>query len=289
MLPPPWSLIKMCWERRRASAGRFVLILLGLERWRRRRLLAAIEEGQLRDGDVVFRLGDARVLWGFFPLSRFIARATGSRFSHTGVVAVERGEPVVYDCAATGIQRRPFAFWMQDNIGAFGLKRLKPEQRHRIPGALAYCRRVFEAQVPFDRGFRPDDDRLYCTELVEKAFRSAGLPLSEPVRIGDWKNLGQFPLTTAIDPRRVGLGAGRPDHARSARVRAGRRPPGALGIALAGDGGGHRAHPGPRHGASHARRVRRARRRLDAPLCRARTAVVRPDRPRAARAGAALR
>ena len=150
----------------------------------------------LRDGDVVFRLGDTRVLWGFFPLSRCIARATGSRFSHTGVVAVERGEPVVYDCAAVGIQRRPFGSWMQDNIGAFGVKRLKPEQRRHIPGALVYCRRVFEAQVPFDRGFKLDDDRLYCVELVEKAFRSAGLPLSEPVRIGDWKNLGQFPLTT---------------------------------------------------------------------------------------------
>jgi hypothetical protein len=152
---------------------------------------------QLRDGDVVFRLGDVRILWGVFPLSQFIARATGSRFSHTGVVAVEDGEPVVYDCAAAGIQRQPFAVWVQDNIGAFGVKRLKPERRVHISGALAFCRRVFEAQVPFDRGFRLDDDRLYCAELVEKAFRSTGLPLSEPVRIGDWKNLGQFPLTTA--------------------------------------------------------------------------------------------
>ena len=56
--------------------------------------------------------------------------------------------------------------------------------------------RAFEAQIPFDRGFKLDDDRLYCAELVEKAFRSAGLPLSEPVPIGDWKNLGQFPLTS---------------------------------------------------------------------------------------------
>jgi len=151
----------------------------------------------LRDGDVVFRLGDVRVLSGVFPLSRFIARATGSRFSHAGLVAVEHGEPVVYDCAASGIQCRPFAYWVQDNIGAFGVKRLKPEQRNRIPGALSYCRRVFEAQVPFDRGFKLDDERLYCVELVEKSFRAAGLPLSEPVRIGDWKNLGQFPLTTA--------------------------------------------------------------------------------------------
>ena len=200
----------------------------------------------LRDGDVVFRLGDVRVLWGFFPLSRFIARATGSRFSHAGLVAVEHGEPVVYDCAAAGIQRQPFAYWMQDNIGAFGVKRLKPERRGHIPGALVYCRRVFEAQIPFDRGFKLDDDRLYCVELVEKAFRSAGLPLSEPVQIGDWKNLGQFPLTSVAFLCRVGLPAGRPDHARPARVRAGRRPPGALGIALAGDGGRHQSPPRPR-------------------------------------------
>src|SRR4051812_14490568 len=37
---------------------------------------------QLRDGDLVFRLGDARTLRGFFPLSWYIARATGSRYSH---------------------------------------------------------------------------------------------------------------------------------------------------------------------------------------------------------------
>ena len=44
----------------------------------------------LRDGDIVFRLGDARTLGGCFPLSWFIATATGSRYSHTGIVA-DRG------------------------------------------------------------------------------------------------------------------------------------------------------------------------------------------------------
>ena len=42
----------------------------------------------LRQGDIVFRLGDARVVRGMVPLSRFIARATGSPFSHTGIVAI---------------------------------------------------------------------------------------------------------------------------------------------------------------------------------------------------------
>jgi hypothetical protein len=150
----------------------------------------------LRDGDLVFRLGDTRILWGYFPLSWFIARATGSRFSHVGVVAVEQDGPVVYDCAATGIQRQPFAIWIGENLGAFGVKRLKLDQRAHIAGALDFCRRAFEAQVPFDFEFSLDDEKLYCIEMVEKAFRSHGLPLSEPVRIGDWENISQFPLSS---------------------------------------------------------------------------------------------
>ena len=57
----------------------------------------------LREGDIVFRMGDARTLQGMFPLSLFIAKATGSVFSHTGIVAIEEGSPVVYDCSSSGI------------------------------------------------------------------------------------------------------------------------------------------------------------------------------------------
>ena len=147
----------------------------------------------LRDGDIVFRLGDARAIRGLLPLSRFIARATGSPFSHTGIVAIENELPVVYDCSSAGIQRQPFEVWMLDCIGPMGVKRLKSEQRGRIPGVLAFCRAAFERQVPFDYGFRMDDDEFYCLELTEKAFRSQGLALSEPVRIGDWEYLSNFP------------------------------------------------------------------------------------------------
>jgi hypothetical protein len=61
----------------------------------------------LRLGDIGFRLGDARVVRGMVPLRQFIARATGSPFSHTGIVAIEGGSPVVYDCSLAGLQRQP--------------------------------------------------------------------------------------------------------------------------------------------------------------------------------------
>ncbi len=159
----------------------------------------------LRHGDIAFRLGDARVVRGMVPLSRFIARATGSPFSHTGIVAIEDGSPVVYDCSSAGVQRQPFEVWMLDSLGPLGVKRLKLEHRERIAGVIGYCRGAYERQVPFDNGFRMDDDSLYCLELTEKAFRSEGLPLSEPVRIGDWAYLANFPLTALLIPPVTGL------------------------------------------------------------------------------------
>jgi hypothetical protein len=143
-------------------------------------------------------------------LSRFIARATGSPFSHTGIVAIEDGSPVVYDCSSPGVQRQPFEVWMLDSMGPLGVKRLKPEHRGRIAGVIHYCRQVFERQVPFDAGFRMENDSLYCLELTEKAFRSQGLALSEPVRIGDWEYLASFPLTAFLIPPISGLVLDRP-------------------------------------------------------------------------------
>ena len=89
---------------------------------------------------------------------------------------------------------------MLDCVGAMGVKRLKPEHRRHIPGVIGYCRKVFEQQVPFDYEFRLDDAAFYCLELTEKAFRSQGLALSEPVRIGDWENLTSYPLTALAIP-----------------------------------------------------------------------------------------
>jgi hypothetical protein len=81
-----------------------------------------------------------------------------------------------------------------------GVKRLKREHRHHIPGVIGYCREVFEKEVPFDFAFGLDDSALYCLELTEKAFRSQRLVLSEPVRIGDWEHLASFPLSALLMP-----------------------------------------------------------------------------------------
>ena len=125
---------------------------------------------------------------GFCRSPRFIAHATGSPYSHTGIIAVEDGVPIVYDCSSWGIQRQPLAVWMLDSIGSFGVKRLKPHLKNHIAGVLDYCRKVYADQVPFDDEFRIDDSRLYCVEMTEKAFRSQG---SGVIRAGVYRRLGK--------------------------------------------------------------------------------------------------
>src|SRR5581483_3321399 len=73
----------------------------------------------LRDGDIVFRRGNAKVLFGYFPFSRFIANASGSLYSHTGIVAIEDGAPVIYDTTKASVRRQPFYVWVLDNAGPF--------------------------------------------------------------------------------------------------------------------------------------------------------------------------
>jgi hypothetical protein len=148
----------------------------------------------LKDGDIVFRRGDARILGGWFPFSRFLANVSGSRFSHTGTVVFEDGEPIVYDTTKLGVRRQPFKIWILDNVGAFGVKRLKAAYRDRVPKVVEYLHDTYQKQVPFDYELSLDDRSLYCVEMAEKAFRHAGLALSEPVLLADMENINQFPI-----------------------------------------------------------------------------------------------
>jgi hypothetical protein len=152
----------------------------------------------LRDGDVLFRLGDARIFFGYFPFSRFIARASGSQFSHTGIVAVEDGEPFVYDTTKSGVRRMPFRVWIIDNVGPMAVKRLRSEEQAAVPKVLEFCRRLYQQQAPFDYNLGLDDSAFYCVEMTEKAFRSAGLRLSEPIRLGDMERAHEHPLAIIL-------------------------------------------------------------------------------------------
>ena len=80
----------------------------------------------------------------------FSPSAATVEFSHTGIVSVEGDELVVYDTTRTGVARQPFCVWVLDNVGQFGVKRVKPEYNDAIPKVIAYLHKVYEEQLPFD-------------------------------------------------------------------------------------------------------------------------------------------
>ena len=139
----------------------------------------------IQDGDILFRYG-----YSYRPYeivtSRVIAGVEDDRFSHNGLAHWEGDTLYVYDAEPPpqGVRKIPFEFWMLDTANdSLVVKRPRPEYGCFIPQALAYCEDAWLRQVPFDTALRPDDERLYCTEMIEKAYRSAGVVLSEPLPI----------------------------------------------------------------------------------------------------------
>jgi hypothetical protein len=143
-------------------------------------------------------MGDARAAWGLFPFSKVSAAIAHSRYSHSGIVAIEGGEAVVYDTTTTGPQRHPLGVWVLDARGHVAVRRPRPEYQAYAPGAVEFCRAVYRAQTPFDYDMKLGDDHLYCIEMTERAYRSAGLPLSEAVSLHHLPGYHEFPWVVRI-------------------------------------------------------------------------------------------
>jgi hypothetical protein len=139
----------------------------------------------IRDGDLLFRYGKSYNPAEIFT-SFLLAGISDGRFSHNAIAHREGDTLYVYDAEPPpqGVRKLPFEFWVLDvQDHSLVVQRLKPEYRGYIPGAQAYLEDAYLRQVPFDSALKPDDERLYCSEMIEKAFRSAGLTLSEPLPI----------------------------------------------------------------------------------------------------------
>jgi hypothetical protein len=139
----------------------------------------------LQEGDLLFRYGVSSNLRDILN-NRVLTRVSDTCFTHDAVVFWQGGDVWVYDAEVEpqGVRKMPFAFWMLDTVpGTLAARRLKAPYRHAIPQALAYCEDAWLRQVPFDSALRLDDERLYCSEMIEKAFRSGGIALSDPTPI----------------------------------------------------------------------------------------------------------
>jgi len=145
----------------------------------------ALPEGlRIQEGDLVFQRSRS-------TQSRAVALATGSKFTHMGVVLLSDAKPVVLE-AVEPVKLTPLAAWIaRGEEGRVVVRRLKDGDRALTPEVRERLHRIGKSWLGkhYDLQFRWDDDRLYCSELVYKLFdRAAG------IRIGVLRKAKDFDL-----------------------------------------------------------------------------------------------
>lgn len=118
------------------------------------------------------------------PLIDAIEGSTHSPYSHMGIVVERKSKWQVLE-AIGPVRYTPLNRWIaQGRDDAFAVYRLKVHYRQHIPrfikAAESYLKR------PYDIRYRMDDEAIYCSELVWKAFKQVtDIELGFLTRLGD--------------------------------------------------------------------------------------------------------
>jgi len=150
----------------------------------------AAEPG-LQPGDLVFETSTS-------SQSAAIQWASRSPWSHVGIVETTKAGPVVLE-ALGRVTRTPWKAWKARALRGGEILVLRPRGLSAEQRAAA----VREARTFLGRRYDPrfgwGDDRIYCSELVVKAYeRAAGISLGRRERLGDLRTLG---IETAMAER----------------------------------------------------------------------------------------
>jgi hypothetical protein len=146
-------------------------------------------EARVRDGDIIFQTSQSEQ-------SRAIQLATHSPYSHMGLVLFREGRPFVFEAVSPSVRFTPLREWIARGEGArYVVKRLRDSSVLADPNAPSALTKAATALAgrPYDPYFEWSDDRVYCSELVWKAYeRGLG------VRLGLLLPLVSFDLTSPV-------------------------------------------------------------------------------------------
>lgn len=137
----------------------------------------------LKDGDIIFHSSHSEQ-------SEAIRLATNSPLSHCGILFKENGKWMVYE-AVQPVKKTPLEQWAKrGEDGQYVVRRLKDESA-LDEKSLATMKNYLKSNLGknYDLHFGWSDDRIYCSELVWKAyFKATGDKVGEvkPMREYDF-------------------------------------------------------------------------------------------------------
>jgi uncharacterized protein YycO len=143
---------------------------------------SALAKKALMDGDIIFHTSKS-------SQSLAIQQATGSKYSHMGIIFHRDGKPFVYEAIAT-VQLTPLDKWIARGSGKhYVVKRLKQADRFMTAPAQSRLRVAADKfkGIPYDLRFEWSDDRIYCSEFVWKIYqRGIGIEIGKLQQIKDF-------------------------------------------------------------------------------------------------------
>jgi hypothetical protein len=141
--------------------------------------------GKLRAADAFadWHNGDLVLQQSTSPQSNAIRAATGSRYTHLGIVRITRDRPVVVEAARTVSETPLRTFVSRGSGGHFSVYRVRNLSPDAAVRVMAAARQLYGR--PYDLFFRPDATQIYCSELPVLAFAAVGIRLGRQERFGD--------------------------------------------------------------------------------------------------------
>jgi uncharacterized protein YycO len=143
------------------------------------------EKTGIQNGDLIFQTS-------LSSQSRAIQLATGSKYSHCGIIYKEGDEYYVFE-AIQPVKRTPLASWItRGKGGGYVIKRLKNAKEKLTPAVLSKMKEIGDslAGKNYDLTFEWSDDKIYCSELIWKIYHRA-----TGIKIGQLETLRDFDLS----------------------------------------------------------------------------------------------
>ena len=139
----------------------------------------------MQDGDIIFQESRSRQ-------SAAVRAATGSRYSHVGLVfGVAEQKPFVLE-AVQPVKKTPLAAWIRRGEDAhFVVMRVRTRPAGHTPRELRREAERFLGR-DYDLTFDWSDRRIYCSELVWKVYERAW-----QVRVGEPQAFGSLRMDDA--------------------------------------------------------------------------------------------
>ncbi len=136
--------------------------------------------GDIEDGDIIFHRSQTRQ-------SVAISAATHSKYTHMGIIFHDDGIPYVYE-AVQPVRKTPLDEWIKrGKDGHYVIKRVKDLDTSTLPAVRKEISKMLGKD--YDWLFDWSDSRIYCSELVWKAYdRASG------IQVGELKKLKNFDL-----------------------------------------------------------------------------------------------